>query len=65
MEYEDYERVDRGNGTKSLWQAQEEVHRIVKDAKYKINSAKTRSKKQKVFEESLKKMAIILDEWEI
>ena len=65
LEYEDYERVDRGNGTKSLWQVQEEVYRIVKDAKYKINSAKTRSKKHKVFEESLKKMVIVLDEWEI
>jgi hypothetical protein len=65
LEHEGYERVDRGNGTKSLWQVQEEVHRIVKDTKYKINSTKTRSKKHKVFEESLKEMVIILDKWEI
>ena len=65
LKYEDCEIEDRVNGAKSLWQVQEEVYEIVKDARYKITSAKTRNKKHQVFTEGLKKMAAVLDEWEI
>ncbi len=60
---EDCETSDAVDGAKNLQQVQEEVYKILKDAGDKIDSAKTRDKKQEAFREGLKKMAAVLDEW--
>jgi hypothetical protein len=65
LKSEENERLAGANGAKSLQQIQEEVQEIINNARYQITSAKDREAKRRVFQQGLRKVITILDEWEI
>ena len=64
LRYEDIESVANGNGSKNIWQVQNEVSDIVQEAKQQITVSKESDDKLAVFVESLEKLRYVLNEWE-
>lgn len=64
LRYEDIENVTNGNGSKNIWQVQNEVSDIVQEAKQQITVSKESDDKLAVFVESLEKLRYVLNEWE-
>ena len=64
LRYEDIESGANGNGSKNIWQVQNEVSDIVQEAKEQITVSKESDDKLAVFVESLEKLRYVLNEWE-
>ena len=64
LRYEDIENVANGNGSKNIWQVQNEVSDIVQEAKQQITVSKESDDKLAVSVESLEKLRYVLNEWE-
>ena len=65
LRYEEIELAGNGNGTKNLWQIQNEVRNIAQGAIQQIAKSKDSDDKFIICIEGLLKPIYLLDEWEI